>query len=72
MKASFTRVKTYLDESGLQILTDIMCKDIETSNDIIDRDEPEIEQIEITTDSSKIDDETLHINEESLLDKKSR
>ncbi len=36
-----------------------MCKDIETSNDIIDRGEPEIEQIEITTDSSKIDDETF-------------
>lgn len=62
--------KTYLDESGLQILTDIMCKDIEASNDIIDRDEPKIEQIEMTTDSSDSDDETLHINDESLLDKK--
>ncbi|BAK81299.1 hypothetical protein [Candidatus Arthromitus sp. SFB-rat-Yit] len=61
--------KTYLDESGLQILTEIMCKEIESEEQVVE-DEPKIEQIEMVTDSSENNSETLHINGGHSLDKK--
>lgn len=62
--------KTYLDESGLQILTEIMCKEIELEEQVSE-DEPKTEQIEMITDSFENNNETLHINGEYSLDKKS-
>lgn len=65
--------KTYLDESGLEILNEIMCKEIELFNEQLhDAQKAEqVEQIEIVTPSTVNDnEELLHISEDQTLDKK--
>ncbi len=52
--------KTYLNESGLEILNGIMCKEIEEPEEIITKDY-QVEQIEIVTDNLKVEEENnLH------------
>lgn len=65
--------KTYLDESGLQILNEIMCKDIEEADDYID-DDYQVEQIAIDTDTAKAESDNDSLSNENngiVLDKKS-
>lgn len=58
--------KTYLDESGLQILNEIMYKEIESDENYID-DDYQVEQIEMPTDTIN-DEHNNKNNDDSLVD----